>query len=431
MNIWLIKDSEPLPLGNSKARMFRMGMLAEYLSKRMHHVTWWTSNFCHFTKTFIKITSDEVDAYPNCRIKLIQAKGYKKNISIQRIFHNRAVAKKFRVLAHNESNKPDLILVALPTIDLSYEAIRYGKENNIPVIVDLRDMWPDILTDHAPWFLRKLARFTLISQYNMMKFVCANATALCSMTNEFLEWGLDYANRRRTAEDAVHRFAYTAPTDTQDESHEHQDVFKKILTIKNEKSLLIAYIGTLGSTHLDKFIAAIQQSQDDIHLIIVGTGKNEVLLKQQANTCNRIHFTGFINKSQIAFLMKIVDIGLLPYLHRKDFLASIPNKVAEYLSAGLPILSTIDGSVGQLLRENKCGIVCSDVSKESLQQVLSYLFSNKSLFEQMSINSTHLFYEQFEANKVLEKFANYLEAFSNTRPRNTTKHNNGATNIFT
>ena len=39
--------------------------------------------------------------------------------------------------------KPDIIVVSLPTIEFSYEACRYGEKNNVPVIVDVRDLWPD------------------------------------------------------------------------------------------------------------------------------------------------------------------------------------------------------------------------------------------------------------------------------------------------
>ena len=49
---------------------------------------------------------------------------------------------------------PDLILSSIPTSELSLEATKLGKKNNIPVILDIRDLWPDVFLDVLPNFFR-------------------------------------------------------------------------------------------------------------------------------------------------------------------------------------------------------------------------------------------------------------------------------------
>jgi len=46
------------------------------------------------------------------------------------------------VLTKNEV-PPHIILCTLPTIDLYFATTIYGKKVRVPVVLDIRDMWPD------------------------------------------------------------------------------------------------------------------------------------------------------------------------------------------------------------------------------------------------------------------------------------------------
>ena len=81
MIVWLINPGEPLPLDDNQ-RLFRTGKLA-YKLKDNHEVIWFTSKFDHFTKTFRDLDEKELDGI---RYKFINSIGYKKNLSVRRIF---------------------------------------------------------------------------------------------------------------------------------------------------------------------------------------------------------------------------------------------------------------------------------------------------------------------------------------------------------
>ena len=72
---------------------------------------------------------------------------------MSRILDNNLVAAKFKNLASKEKILPDLILSSIPTSELSLEATKLGRKNNIPVILDIRDLWPDVFLDVLPKFL--------------------------------------------------------------------------------------------------------------------------------------------------------------------------------------------------------------------------------------------------------------------------------------
>jgi len=74
---------------------------------------------------------------------------YKKNVSIERIINHHILAYKFSKLAELEV-QPDVVLCSYPTIELSLVATKYGKRKNVPVIIDVRDLWPDNFLDMVP-----------------------------------------------------------------------------------------------------------------------------------------------------------------------------------------------------------------------------------------------------------------------------------------
>ena len=143
MKIWIMKTGEPIPTSQNKDRLMRMGMLAEELNKRGHNVIWFSNTFDHLKKQQLYNKDTIVNVTDNYSIYLIHAMGYKRNISVSRIINHKVIAKKFSRIA-KKLDKPDLIYASFPTIDYAEEAIKYGKRNNVPVIIDIRDLWPDI-----------------------------------------------------------------------------------------------------------------------------------------------------------------------------------------------------------------------------------------------------------------------------------------------
>ena len=149
MKIWLLQASEPIPIVNKEQRLLRMGIIAEELSKRGHEITWFANTFDHFQKKQLYKKDTTIKVKENYKLELIYAMGYKRNISLSRILNHKIIAKKFKKQA-KKMEKPDLIYASFPTIDYAEEAVKYGKKYNVPVVVDIRDLWPDIFKHNLP-----------------------------------------------------------------------------------------------------------------------------------------------------------------------------------------------------------------------------------------------------------------------------------------
>ena len=151
MNVWLVTIGEPVPIREgSRDRLHRTGYFARFLADRGHEVAWWTSTFDHFRKRHWFDEDTTVELGTGLKARLLHGCGYRSNISLARFHDHRQIAKKFAHHARAAAAAPDIIVSALPTIELCLESVAYGRRRGVPVVLDMRDMWPDIFVDTVP-----------------------------------------------------------------------------------------------------------------------------------------------------------------------------------------------------------------------------------------------------------------------------------------
>ncbi|MGA2258803.1 MAG: hypothetical protein ABSG53_29400, partial [Thermoguttaceae bacterium] len=202
MNIWLATIGEPVPVQDgADDRLHRTGFFAHFLAGHGHDVTWWTSDFDHFRKKHWFGKDATLKVSDRLTIRLLHGCGYGSNVSFGRIRDQRQIAKKFAALGRQAPRPPQIIVAALPTIELCDESVRYGRERNVPVILDMRDMWPDLFADVVPRPLRVLAMLPLLPMFLQSRRACAGATAIIGVTDPFVDWGLRRGRRKRTPKD--------------------------------------------------------------------------------------------------------------------------------------------------------------------------------------------------------------------------------------
>lgn len=404
MKIWLIKDNETLPLKEKTPRLFRMGILADFLARQGHQVTWWTSDFNHFTKSHVDLSLVKDNEELGYELKVLPAPGYAKNISLARIKHNRKFAKTLKS-ALKKARTPDIIIAALPTIEPAALAVNYGKKFNIPVLVDLRDMWPDIMVMHFPKIFQGLIKLGLMPKFAMTKKLLSEATGLTGITEPFLQWGLNYAGRAKNKNDAVIHFSYK-PENINDENEAFS---QKLMDITKGKRV-ISFVGSLNENHLPLMIDVIKTFDKAVVLLIAGSGRCDEILKKRAQGAKNIFFLGWINKGQIKEVLKVSHFGLIPYLSRKDFLASIPSKVAEYLSEGLILISLLKGCLADFIEKEGIGYAFSPRANEIKKALTHILALDEKAIGELSQKAKKAFDNNFAEDIVLKKFEAHLES---------------------
>ncbi len=402
MNVWLLQANEPMPVVNDGQRLFRMGLIAQELVKRGHNVTWFATTFNHFEKKQMYNKDMDIEVRRNYEIRLIWAPSYKKNISIKRIINHKYMAIKFRKMA-NKMQKPDLIYSSFPTIEFAEEAVKYGKKYNIPVILDIRDLWPDIFSHNISKAKQIVAwPYIKIMELKTNK-IMKQAYAINGISDKVVEWGLEKARRSKTANARRSLMGY---------EKNHQKELKEINEI-NLTKFNLCFFGTLGNQfQFDKLIEIAKLlKNEDVNIYICGLGPNYDYLKEKSRECENIKMLGWLSKDKLQYVLNNSKIGIANYKPTFDFKMAASNKFAEYLSYGLPIILTSGGFMGELIEEYNCGINSEDCKK--IAKFIIDIKNNNDEYTQISKNAIKLYEEKFNAQEVYTQLVNYLEEIEN------------------
>lgn len=402
MNIWLIQTGESLPLNGNTSKM-RTALLADKLTRRGHKVLWWASAFDHFKKEWIFKKDIEVTIHGDLTIIALKGLGYKRNMSVFRFIDHRVIALKFKKIALRMT-RPDIIVTSMPPHDLAHEAVMFAKEHNVPVIVDIRDEWPDLFLNFVPAYLKRFVRMLLFKEFKMIKQIMSKADVLISMMNTLLEWGLNYAGRRRDTNDRVFYLGGERYVDANNEPQEKMEFLNKI---KNK--FIVVFIGTFVQNNNPTILidCAEKLAGHDIHFILAGDGELFNGIKDRIKFQPNVTLTGWLNQAEINILLKQSHIGVCPAsLLRNAF----PNKTFTYLSAGIPVISAFQGDLKELLEKYKIGFYYPPNDVDALINCIQKVYNDRMLYEEMRQNAQRIFEELFNADKIYTEYAQHIES---------------------
>ena len=387
-------------------------MIAQELAARGAQTTWWTSTFSHAEKRGIAEQADELNVLGGVRLRFLHGRPYQRNISVARICNHREVSQDFVRLAKS-SPRPDLIFCCYPTIELAHAAVCFGKENKVPVVVDVRDLWPEVFLDVTP-LPRPLARLALTPLYRKARQTLGGATAITAITEPFLNKALGLAGRDRQPLDRVVPLAYNR-IDPKPQEYESALAFwhRQGLKLDGSERIACAFGNLSKVPEFGTAVSALEHlapaQKKKLRMVICGSGDKLEWLKKQAKIHPELIVPGRVGQAEIAVLMEHSKVGLLVYPNRRDFLLAFPNKIGEYLSRSLPILSTLDGITGDLLREENIGIVTPSGNPQAFADNLMLLLEDNSLkHTSMKGNAPRVFQERFDAGKVYGSLLDHL-----------------------
>ena len=335
---------------------------------------------------------------------------YKRNISFSRILHNFEVTKEFNRLAKYEK-KPDVVLTHYPIIELSEAAINYCNVNNIPSIVDIRDFWPDIFYETLPSKLKFIGDIIFMPWHWKVRNIVNKVTAITGISEEAIKWARAKNNQNIQKLDKPFPLAYKNEVQF---NYDGDFLYKNNLNPKKDN--IYCFFGNLSTRYeLDTVASASKilnaQKNSNIKLVICGSGEMLNTLNETAKTCPSLVLPGWIDKNQINTLLSISKAGILPYPSTLDFIRSFPNKVGEYLSKNLPILSSVKGEMQKLLEDWNCGITYENNCPQSLVNAINLIENNSETRIEMSANAGKCYSAMFDSDIVYENYVNYIKSF--------------------
>ncbi len=412
MKVWILQTGEPLHIDLDMQRPMRAINLANALTKEGHEVVIWSSDFNHFTKKHRcnKFNSIKVDN--DLTINLLPSLGYKHNVSIRRLLDHGQLALNLRKHLKG-SELPDIAVIGYPPIETSWTLTSFLNHRKIPVILDVKDAWPDILVRGLPSKFRFLGKVLLFPYFKMMKQAFKKASGFTAPSNEFLKWCLKKAGRPQNSIDSI--LPLTAPIESFSlKEKESAEKYLVSVNVLEEVPFRISFIGSLSDS-FDFNPILVASEVLPIQFVIAGDGPNSNSLKQLFINSKNVVFTGRLNSIQSLVLQERSNLMIAPYMDLPDFEMSVPNKLYDYMRNGKPILTSLGGSVENLVLSKKIGLRYFNSSPETLVDAIKVLLKNPEMLHEMKGRSANLYRQRYSYDIVYTTFVSNLEKIVNEK----------------
>jgi glycosyltransferase involved in cell wall biosynthesis len=115
----------------------------------------------------------------------------------------------------------------------------------------------------------------------------------------------------------------------------------------------------------------------DVRLTVIGSGREREMFERQAKTLGlctpTIQFTGYLQNADALRLVSEADVGLVPHQPTESWNTTIPNKLFDYMAAGLAVVTSDARPAARIVRETQTGEVFTGSDPESLPAAIERL----------------------------------------------------------
>lgn len=375
-----------------------------------YDVTLVTSDFNHYAKKKRDVLKFRREYSEYSNIVILPAIAYTKNISIKRWLSGKLFKNTFIRWFKKNYNDYDLVYTNMPGAGTNIAMSRICKKNNIKMIVDVRDLQPEVFRV----LLKQEWLYKIVTYRMKLKADKAYNTAdeLLAVSNEYLQRGLSANNHCRNPK-AVYIGAIL------DKFYNGIEKYASGIH-KSEGEIWATYAGTLGTTYdlytlIDVAASLQNKGYKNLRFKILGQGPEAEPLKSYAQTkqVENVDFVGFVDYEMMAAYLSKSDMTINSLKARAS--QSIINKVADYFAAGVPILNgSLCKEMQDLVEDYEAGLNFEPENVESLEKSILYIINNPDKSKEFGVNAKALALKKFDRKtsyleiiKTIEEVARY------------------------
>lgn len=190
--------------------------------------------------------------------------------------------------------------------------------------------------------------------------------------------------------------------------------FLNIETGKEKDIANICYIGEISSSRgIFEILKAIGRT--NTRLLLGGRFSNidEYKKASAMKEWELILELGYLNREQIKMVLE-QSIGGLVVLHpTESYIASLPVKMFEYMSAGLPVIASNFPLWKEIIEGNQCGICVDPYNVDSIAEAINWIIDHSAEAKRMGENGRKAVIERYnwgnEEIKLIQLYRELLE----------------------
>ena len=288
-------------------------------------VTLVTSRFSFALKRQRDVNDERWRALP-FKLVMLEEPGYRKNVSFARVLSHKRFVEQLRAwLARREADwTHDLVFSAYPLIATNLVLAKLKRRLGFRLIIDVQDVWPESIAAVFP-FLGK-HRWPMWPLTLKANRAYQSADGLVAVSETYL------ARARRTCPEVPGLSVFIGS--------DRQMTDAIPATPLPPGRFRLIYLGTLSHSYdistLIRGVRQLRQHHPELELHILGDSTNMPRIRDECG--DGIFYHGLLPYDQMVAFAKSCDLAVNPIV--ESGLQSVTNKISDYFTLGLPILSS-------------------------------------------------------------------------------------------
>lgn len=254
-------------------------------------------------------------------------------------------------------------------------------------------------------FIRKGLQFDMCKRLDL--FLKRRADHIVTISEEMTQY---ISNKEGIDAARMFDVANGANRDFFNEKIDGSDIKNEI----NPNGKIVIHVGlmekwaNLGAV-VDSFKYVVRKDPS-VKFLIVGGGaelENMKSIIREHNLEDNTVFTGFVPYTEVAKYINASDVGLLTFPDNPLSHCGIPIKIFEYLSCGIPVVSTYGDSVKSFCKNHDCGYVVDSCDPRVFGKKIVDMLSDETSCKRMGVNGMRIVKEKYTwdaLTKRLNKF---------------------------
>jgi glycosyltransferase involved in cell wall biosynthesis len=291
----------------------------------------------------------------------------------------------------------DIVFASSTPLTISIPAVYISKKKKIPMVFEVRDLWPDI-----PIAMKILKNPILIYLSKLLEiWAYKNSNSIVALSPEM--------KKRIVLKNINPKKISVIPNSCDLEEFE----FNKKLAINfrdkrswlNNKPLLV-YTGTFGRvndlSYAVKLAKALIEQNSEIKILLIGDGleKKKIISKaKKYNVYNKnLFFEKPIPKKEMRGCLSAANMAANFVIDIRENWSNSANKFFDYLAAGKPIFLNHGGWMQDLVINHNCGLCMHGKPIDIVAKKLNSALSNESWLISSGNSSINLAKNFFDRN---------------------------------
>ncbi len=180
-----------------------------------------------------------------------------------------------------------------------------------------------------------------------------------------------------------------------------------------EKRLQICYMGGLTEIRgLRNLVKAMEMVKTNCTLVLAGSFSPSSFFDELKlmEGWKKVNYLGHLSRNEVFKVMAESNAGVIPFLPVPNHVDAQPNKMFEYMSAGIPVIASNFPLWSEILVDNKCGFLFNPNEPSEIAETIDKIFQDAEKAKTFGENGKKLVVQKYNWEVESIKLLNFYRS---------------------